>query len=529
MNDQNFSPELPSKNYGTQLDAVRVQLRSLLPSDVWRGMVQVRKWLQEDSESQDVYALLLDVVQVNTTLRQEIRELLEEMSKKGSSSATEALRVLPASVQDVLNDGDDAYYAADYDQAIQIYRQVLLLDPQNVRAKDQLAKSELNRIAGMPDTGLPRAAVQYFRRARSHYAARDVPAAMQLLNAALDAAQAKGVDFPEAKSLLNSMQDLLTADEYKAKGDLAFEKEQWGEALDQYNKALLLDPHNDNFKKMLESLQGLLRAEVLLDSLANQESDESDRIDKLERADTFRKAAYDVDELTDTSLLKRVNAKYNLYKADAEIQSWGILKFLAPKGRLRKAQSAAQEVLKPSDPSLKYIGNELNNLRLRRIGFVSILFLLMTSIIAVIALQLQVLGTGAGQVVPQPTSINPPTKLSTATLPGTSVSTPSEAPSIAPTHTITLTSSITPTPYRTGFTTRFVHPLTEPDGSWLGAALDINQPVLIIREEKGSQNSWYLCEWEVNGEKIQGWILTDFVQIGSILGPDSTLTTTPTQ
>jgi tetratricopeptide (TPR) repeat protein len=232
-----------------QLDAVLVQLRSQRPSDVWRGMDQVRQWLSEDSENRDVYGMLLDAVEENRELREQVRNLLYEMEKKGSKFAHEAMSKLPSGVQDFLVDADDAYYASEYDRAIQLYRQVLKLDPDNAHAKDHIAKAEIKKFTGDTASGLPRAAEQLYRRARSFIAAREVVTAMNLLSAAIDAARAKSMPYPDAEEALNNMNNLLLADDYKQKARNALRNEQWKDALEFYKKALALDPTDDVVRK----------------------------------------------------------------------------------------------------------------------------------------------------------------------------------------------------------------------------------------------------------------------------------------
>lgn len=316
---QDIQPKLLSKNEELpdakvsigrkrRLDVIRVKLRSQRPSDIFGALLEVRKILQENAEDQEVYEVLLDAVRDNPGLRQEARNLLEEMIQKGSKSADSALRVLPTGIKDLMNDADDAYYSADYNGAIELYRQILAKDPPNVRAREQLAKAELNRIAEMPDTELPRAAIQHFRRARSHIAARDFVAATTLLNAALEESRVRGIDFPEAERLINSIQDLWTADEYKSKADLALKNEQWASAWDLYNKALLLNPHDQVTKELIDGLDNLMRADALLDSLSDQKDKEREK--KLERIDAFLKTAEEIKTLVSTSLLKNSRKRY---------------------------------------------------------------------------------------------------------------------------------------------------------------------------------------------------------------------------
>src|SRR5688572_14213921 len=198
-----------------QLDAVLVQLGGQRPSDVWRGMDQVRRWLADNPENREVYGMLLDAVKESRDLRDQVRKLLSEMEQKGSKSAQEAMSNLPSGVQDFSVDANDAYYAGEYERAIQLYRQVLKLDPDNAHAKDHIAKAEIKRRTGETASGLPRAAEQYYRRARSYIAAREVVTAMNLLSAAIEAARAKEMKYPEAEEALNNMNNLLLADDFK--------------------------------------------------------------------------------------------------------------------------------------------------------------------------------------------------------------------------------------------------------------------------------------------------------------------------
>ena len=60
---------------------------------------------------------------------------------------------------DLLADADDAYYATDYAQAIKLYEQVLLLNPHNLRAIEQLQKAQIGLFADIDKSKLPAEAV----------------------------------------------------------------------------------------------------------------------------------------------------------------------------------------------------------------------------------------------------------------------------------------------------------------------------------------------------------------------------------
>ena len=124
-------------NQKRSLDFLLSQLRSERSGDIWRGMEQAREWLKEEPEDTDLYGALLDIVQENPEISKQIRDLFLEAMQRGSKSAKNALLTLPSTVSDFLADADDAYYAGEYKQAIELYRQVLKLEPENSRAKAQ--------------------------------------------------------------------------------------------------------------------------------------------------------------------------------------------------------------------------------------------------------------------------------------------------------------------------------------------------------------------------------------------------------
>lgn len=259
MPDQENNSKSASNERAKQLGAVQIQLRSQRAGDNWRGMDQVRRWLQENPEDREVFELLLNAVQEKPDLREQVRDLLLEMEQKGSSAAEDAVSLLPSTAADLLADADDAYYAAEYNQAIQLYRQVLKRDPDNERAKDHLAKARAEKSKPREDKpGLPREALQYYRRARSYLAARDFPIAIKSLSAAVEAAHVRGMEYPEAEQMLDSVQDTLVADEFRQKADHAFKRGRWKDALTLADKGLLLNKADDIVKKELVSLKRLI-------------------------------------------------------------------------------------------------------------------------------------------------------------------------------------------------------------------------------------------------------------------------------
>jgi len=446
----------------SQLDAVLIQLSSQRPSDVWRGMEQARQWLKDDAEDKDVYGLLLDAVQKNRELREQVRNLLVEMMQNGSKSAENALLSIPSSLTDFLADADDAYYGGEYERAIALYQRVLKLDPENTRAKDHIAKAEIKRITGASSSNLPRAAEQYYRRARSFIAARDVVTAINLLTAAIEAAEGKGMKYPEAEDALNNMQNLLTADEFWQKAKTALSENKWKEAVELYNKSLLLDPTNELIKKESESLQDLLRAE--------------------------------------TALKKR-----------------GVMKVLMPIGQLQNTIEAAQIVMSSGNPLLNYIERQLSQIRLFRAAGIILLLI-------VVIYPLYNNGSLTGLFTQAPTN-TPAIIIASATESPEAIPTNTEPVIATNTQTINtntpepaFTETLTPTPTEAILGVGYINKgiastWTEPNGTLI-ERLTENHPLIILERKEVTQFTWYRCRWDSNGATQEGWVLADYVTFG---------------
>jgi hypothetical protein len=69
-----------------------------------------------------------------------------------------------------------------------------------------------------------------------------------------------------------------------------------------------------------------------------------------------------------------------------------------------------------------------------------------------------------------------------------------------------------------------MHPQDQPNGKWVGE-LKRFQSVTILRQRRVVGDQWYFCEWSINGTTQQGWILAQYITIGSL---NSTPDATPT-
>ena len=458
--------KIPNKRK-SQLDAVLIQLSSQRPSDVWRGMEQARQWLKEDTEDKDVYGLLLDAVQKNRDLREQVRNLLTEMMQGGSQSAEKAILALPSSLTDFIADADDAYYGAEYERAINLYRQVLKLDPENAHAKDHIAKAEIKRITGETASGLPRVAEQYYRRARSYIAARDVITAMNLLNAAIEAAQAKNIKYIEAEEALNNMNNLLLADDFRQKAKTALNENRWNDALESYNKALTLDPANELTKRELESLQDLLR--------------------------------------TETALKKR-----------------GVMRVFMPISKLQNTVEAARIVMNSGNPLLSYIEKQLSQIRLFRATSIILLLIIIIfplyynddirGLFAPVLAETPIISTATytSEVVPTNTEQQATESIIITNTQTINTDTPTPTP----------TETLTPTPTEvilgTGYINKGIASTWDAPNGKLIERLSLNHPLTILEQKTIATNFlWYRCRWENNGITHEGWILAEYITFGS--------------
>lgn len=446
-----------------QFDAVRFLLSSQRPSDIWRGIDQVRQWLNKEPEDRDVYSLLLDVVEKNHEVREKVRDLLIEMMQKESKRAAEAMSLLPSSVDDLLADADDAFYAAEYERSIQLYRQVLTRDPDNSRAKSHLAEARKESpIATEVNPELPRDAIQYYRRARSYIAAKDFSTAMKMLGAALESAQTRGMKYSEAEKLLASVQDSSIAEEFKQKiYELAIGKGQWKDAFDLCTNALLPDMTDDGIKNEFDSIHKLLREELAL-------------------------------------------------------QKKGFFKFFARLGKLQRSYKLGKEILNPKDALLNFIGQQLS--RFQTIRGVIVLAVVIAGLLAfspwkyipqmqpptaspTLTLTATPTSTATTFASETPTSNLPPSETPTVTV----------SPTITDTPTITLTPTLAPIGY--GKVTAFIFPVETPNGKRINHSLRPDRIVILLEKSDASGGPWYRCTWEDNGIPYEGWVLAQYIQV----------------
>jgi tetratricopeptide (TPR) repeat protein len=200
----------------TQRNPLSISSTNQYTGDASKRVAQIAGLLEKNPENPEIYKMLKDLWALKAELRPGIRGLVQKVAQKGSKLAVVLLKELPEDVSALLADADDAYYAAEYDRAIQIYRQILILNPAHTRALDYLARAKSEQGSEKFQTSLPRSAIQLYRRARDLIIDREFVTAEHLLrNAIIEATQANVEGFPQAEEALTNLQNTSTAITYR--------------------------------------------------------------------------------------------------------------------------------------------------------------------------------------------------------------------------------------------------------------------------------------------------------------------------
>jgi len=170
-------------------------------------------------------------------------------------------------ITELIKLADDAYYATQYEKAIDFYEQALELDPKNEHAQSQLKKAESNRSLKRTPPELPVQAIQLYKRSRSFITAGDLSEAEKLLKQAVSLAEDAGVEFPQAEELLNNLSNALKAAEFKQEAYKNIDTQQWTKAIDNLYSATNLDSSDEITQTLLLHLQNLFKARNMVDQL----------------------------------------------------------------------------------------------------------------------------------------------------------------------------------------------------------------------------------------------------------------------
>ena len=267
----------------TQLDATRILLQSQLPSDVLQGISLLFNILETNLEDKELFQFVIDIPKKFPESTPHIIDILNRLlAVHESQIAKQTLIELQNRsetsqyIDKLMLDADDAYYSGEYDKAIEMYSRTLKLDPANARAKEKIEKAKINSYSNRPGSEkLHREAIQFYRRARSYLAAKDYQSAERMLHVALESAESSGTDFPEAETLLESLDSWKIAAEYKEAVAKAIAENDLQKALEFYDRIVNLDPTDSISSKTREDIKGLLIAQGYLELLELKTKEEN--------------------------------------------------------------------------------------------------------------------------------------------------------------------------------------------------------------------------------------------------------------
>jgi len=160
---------------------------------------------------------------------------------------------------DPLAEVSQAYYAGDYQRAVEAADRVLGNDPNNAQALDYKQKSEDNLMRGIvPDHRIPFEARIAYNRANSLVRAGNYDEAQTLYQEARDlAARASIMQWNDVEQALLDIQDLALAREMLNDGDRLLAADDWEGAVQKYEGALRVVPNDPLAEDRLELVRGV--------------------------------------------------------------------------------------------------------------------------------------------------------------------------------------------------------------------------------------------------------------------------------
>jgi tetratricopeptide (TPR) repeat protein len=168
----------------------------------------------------------------------------EAAEPPATSPAARSSSASSGSVDSLMAEVTEAYYAGDYQRTAEAANRVLTLQPDNAAALEYRQKSEDNLIRGIvPDHRIPFDARVAYNRANSLVRAGNYEEAGRLYREARDIAERAGITtWKDAEQALLDIQDLALARELLADGDRLLAGDEWQDALRKYEGALRVVP-----------------------------------------------------------------------------------------------------------------------------------------------------------------------------------------------------------------------------------------------------------------------------------------------
>ncbi len=234
--------------------------------------------LAQDPANPDTLALLRQAAQRSPQLGMKAHDLLDRyglsLDEAPAKEAFEAAAPPPQSppssapagqgstggaADSSLADISQAYYAGDYQRAIDLANRVLSAQPDNATALDYRQKSEDNLVRGVvPDHRIPFDARVAYNRANSLVRAGNYDEAERLYREARDLAERAGItSWKDAEQALLDIQDLALARELLSDGDRLLAGDDWQGALRKYEGALRVVPSDPVARERIDVVKNV--------------------------------------------------------------------------------------------------------------------------------------------------------------------------------------------------------------------------------------------------------------------------------
>ncbi len=233
--------------------------------------------LDHDPNNPEIHALLVNAAERSPHLEMKVQGLLERYGIDPGAVVT-ALAAAPAAPRtesavpppsfadsatsagsNALSEVSEAYYAGDYQRAVDQANRILSADPGNVQAREYRQKAEDNLLRGVvPDHRIPFDARIAYNRANSLVRAGNYDEAERLYREARDLAARAGISsWQDVEQALLDIQDLALARELLAEGDRLLAADDWETALQRYEGATRVVPNDPLAQERIEMVRSV--------------------------------------------------------------------------------------------------------------------------------------------------------------------------------------------------------------------------------------------------------------------------------
>lgn len=172
----------------------------------WSNPINIRFPIDIDkSLAEIVRSAITDKYETTREIRDVLVSYLKQLSGKDDTNIYALHEDTGRKNENLMRQLENAYYDGDYSLSIQLAHFLLEIEPANSKAREYLQKAENNTSQLKEISQIPRDAMQYYRRARSYIAARDIYTAVEFLGTAIHLARQSKVEFLQAKELLEGI------------------------------------------------------------------------------------------------------------------------------------------------------------------------------------------------------------------------------------------------------------------------------------------------------------------------------------